>query len=102
MLVLATVALVFIGFFEKRRPQFQPNKKAITEQVAECDADEDADDDDLIGGSTCYLAYENHATENTFAGEGNTLVLAPVCGKKGKSLPKWMMYRQLKIDGHAI
>jgi hypothetical protein len=97
ILVLATIALVFTGFLEKRRSQFQPNKKAITEQVAECDADEDSDEDDLITGGICYVTYEAHLAETTFGKEENTQT--PVCGKKGKMLPKWMMYQQLKIDG---
>ncbi|MES2555833.1 MAG: hypothetical protein V4604_06770 [Bacteroidota bacterium] len=101
ILVLATIALIFAGFFEKRRPQFQPNKKAITEQVAECDADEDTDDE-LIGGGSYYLALEKQPAENTFISTESAQKTASVCGKKGKTLPKWMMYQQLKIDGPAV
>lgn len=97
ILVLATIALVFTGFLEKRRSQFQPNKKAITEQVAECDADEDSDEDDLITGGIYYVTYETRFAESIRVKEANTQT--PVCGKKGKMLPKWMMYQQLKIDG---
>lgn len=100
--VLTTIAVVLVGFFEKRKPQSQFSKKAITEQVTECDADEDTDDDDLIGGGTCYFSYEAQLTKNTYVGEENTRNPAPVCGRKGKILPKWMMYQQLKIDGVTV
>lgn len=101
ILVLTTVALVFVGFLEKRKPQSQPNKKAVTEQVAEWDADEDTDDE-LIGGSDCYLSYGNCNSEKYTRTRRETQNPVQVCGRKGKTLSKWMMYQQLKIDGPTV
>lgn len=101
ILVFTTVALVFVGFFEKRKSQVQPNKKAITEYVSECDADEDFDDD-LIGGGNCYLSAENLRDEHYIAEKSKIQNPAPISGKKGKILPIWMMYQQLKIDGSTV
>jgi hypothetical protein len=98
LLVLTTIALVFVGFFEKRKPQSQTDKKALTEQLAECDADDD-NDNELLGGGDCYLTFESRKSEHHFAEKRETEQPVSVCGKKGKTLPKWMMYQQLKIDG---
>lgn len=100
LLVLTTIALVFVGFFEKRKPQSQSDKKVLTEQLAECDADDD-NDNELLGGGDCYLAFESRKSENHIAEKRKTQQPVSVCGKKGKTLPKWMMYQQLKLDGIA-
>lgn len=95
--VFTTIALVFVGFFEKRKPQSQPNKKAVTEQIAECDADEDNDNDLIVGGD-CYVTFGNSKVEEYIPTRRKAQNPVPVCGRKGKTLPKWMMYQQLKID----
>lgn len=94
--VLTTILLVLVGFFEKRKPQSQFSKKALTEQIAECDDDED---NDLIGGGDCNLIFEINKLEDYIPSQCKTQNPLPVCGRKGKTLPKWMMYQQLKIDG---
>ncbi|MDH4472942.1 MAG: hypothetical protein QE487_10055 [Fluviicola sp.] len=95
--VLTTIAVVLVGFFEKRKPQSQFSKKAVTEQIAECDSDED-NDNDLIGGSDCDLLFGNGKAVGYTTTGSKVQNPIPVCGRKGKSLPKWMMYQQLKID----
>jgi hypothetical protein len=94
--VLTTIALVLVGFFEKRKPQSQVSKKALTEQIAECDDDED---NDLFGDGDCDLIVGNSKSEDYIPSRRETQNPIPVCGRKGKTLPKWMMYQQLKIDG---
>ncbi|MBI3238754.1 MAG: hypothetical protein HYZ43_07960, partial [Flavobacteriia bacterium] len=62
---------------------------------------DDDNDNELLGGGDCYLAFESRKSENHIAEKRKTQQPVSVCGKKGKTLPKWMMYQQLKLDGIA-